>query len=415
MVPYAVDMAWERPSDRVSELLRQSAELTLAKSSVLDLTELFAGIDTAILVDLEPALRDDPALRETIRRSNRSIVMAYLNGIVADPGGRVPVDRGPAAVASVRDLVRRGFADAVLQGFRAGQNVAWQLWMQGALDLTTDRDELRELLSFSARSLFTFIDDSISATAELIRQERHELTSGTHAQRLETVMLLLEGTSISTRVASSRLGYDLRATHVAAILWSDETTDDARALERAASVLANHLGSARVLTILAATHARWMWVSTSAAADTFALERELAPSPVRLAIGAAAVGVDGFRSSHHQALAMQRLMMRANRSETVARWQDVQLAVLISSDATRAREFVRDALGELAHSTGELRETVRVYLREQSNAARAAQRLHTHRNTVLQRVAKADKLLPAPLSETNLEVALALEVQKWTD
>lgn len=405
-------MAWERPSDRVSELLRQSAERILAMSSDLDLTQLFAGIDTATLVD--PALRDDPALRETIRRSNHSIVMAYLNGVVADPGGRVPVDRGPAAVASVRDLVRRGFADAVLQGFRAGQNVAWQFWMQNALDLTADRDELRELLSFSARSIFTFIDDSIAATAELIRQERHALTSGTHAQRLETVMLLLEGTSISTRLASSRLGYDLRATHVAAILWSDETSGDARALERAAGVLANHLGSARALTILAATHARWMWVNSSTTVDTLALERELAPSPVRLAIGATAVGVDGFRGSHHQALATQRLMMRANLSETVARWQDVQLAALISSDATQAREFVLGALGQLAHSTEELRETVRVYLREQSNAARAAQRLHTHRNTVLQRVAKADKLLPAPLSVTNLEVALALEVRKWT-
>jgi len=54
-----------------------------------------------------------------------------------------------------------------------------------------------------------------------------------------------------------------------------------------------------------------------------------------------------------------------------------------------------------------------VYLREQHNATRAARVLFTHRNTVLSRLARIEKLLPAPLEGRGLQVALALEIVHW--
>ena len=60
-----------------------------------------------------------------------------------------------------------------------------------------------------------------------------------------------------------------------------------------------------------------------------------------------------------------------------------------------------------------LRETVRTYLRLQSNTSRAAEALFTHRNTVLARLNRAEQLLPRPLEENSLAVAVALEVVHW--
>jgi PucR C-terminal helix-turn-helix domain len=59
--------------------------------------------------------------------------------------------------------------------------------------------------------------------------------------------------------------------------------------------------------------------------------------------------------------------------------------------------------------------TVRVYLRELSNAPRAAKVLFTHRNTIRTRIARAEHLLPRPLSHNSLEVAVALELAAWMD
>jgi DNA-binding PucR family transcriptional regulator len=56
---------------------------------------------------------------------------------------------------------------------------------------------------------------------------------------------------------------------------------------------------------------------------------------------------------------------------------------------------------------------VRTFVAEQCNASRAATRLYTHRNTLLRRLARAERLLPRPLAEASVDVAVALDVVRW--
>ena len=81
----------------------------------------------------------------------------------------------------------------------------------------------------------------------------------------------------------------------------------------------------------------------------------------------------------------------------------------------RALDFVARTLGPLAADTRQaarLRETLRVFLEEAEHAPRAAQRLHAHRNTVLQRVRKATELLGHAPGDRRLAVELALELHR---
>ena len=87
--------------------------------------------------------------------------------------------------------------------------------------------------------------------------------------------------------------------------------------------------------------------------------------------------------------------------------------VLAVADEERALEFVARTLGDLAGADEVLRDTLRTYLREDSNAARTARALFAHRNTVLARLARARELLPLPLAGHGLEVGLALEIARW--
>lgn len=70
-------------------------------------------------------------------------------------------------------------------------------------------------------------------------------------------------------------------------------------------------------------------------------------------------------------------------------------------------------LGGLLGAPDELRGTLRVYLQEQGSVSRAAARLFMHRNTVQNRVARAQALLPRPIGGRPLAVALALELEYW--
>lgn len=391
-------MSWERPSPRVAELIRTGASALLAAPEAV-----FEEVDAAVLADPDSPIAADPVLAAAVRRGNRANLTHWVAENVRDPGAPVKPLLAPEQLSTARDFVRRGLDAAALDFYRVGQNAGWRRWMELGFRLTSDPDELHEFLDVSARSIFSYVDAVIAQVTEQIELERDALTRGTHAQRLELVSLLLEGAPISARRASTRLGYDVDRAHTAAIVWSDEPDADPGVLERAADAIGRAAG-ARPLIVTASASSLWVWVPGPVALQPL--------EGVRVALGPLAGGMAGFRRSHLDALATQRLMVRT-AALRLASYEDVQAVTLATQDEERADEFVRRTLGDLLTAPAELRETARVYLREGSSATRAARVLFTHRNTVLSRLARIEELLPAPLDGRGLHVALALEIVHW--
>lgn len=105
----------------------------------------------------------------------------------------------------------RGSKDSFVKrpaGAPTGQAVAPLRWTEICFSFTSDPTELRELLDVSSRSISAFVDGTIAAIAEQIAREREGLTSGSHAERLETVSLLLDGAPIP---AACRVAHRLPA------------------------------------------------------------------------------------------------------------------------------------------------------------------------------------------------------------
>jgi DNA-binding PucR family transcriptional regulator len=247
-----------------------------------------------------------------------------------------------------------------------------------------------------------------------MQTERDELTRGTHAERRETVELLLAGAPIAKQRAASRLGYNLDQSHTAAVIWSDEQESDSSQLDQAAEAFARSARTLRPLSVIASAATRWVWIPGNVAPDERQLANAIDPIPgVRIAIGSTAAGVEGFRRSHLDAITTQRMLARLQSAQRIASFQTVQLVSLATQDLDRVQEFIANTLGELESANLELRSTVRTFVNEQCNASRAARTLYTHRNTLLRRLARADQLLPRPLEENSVNVAVALEVLHW--
>ncbi|HEY6761836.1 MAG TPA: helix-turn-helix domain-containing protein [Baekduia sp.] len=392
---------WESPSPRVAELIRAGATALLAQPAAL-----FDEVDAAVLEATPPRLAGDPAIATAAVQTNHANILHWATANTRRPGAHVPANLSPAVLDLARDIVRRGLDETTLTTYRIGQNVAWRAWMALAFTLTDDPEELRELLDVTARSIFAFVDETVEGIRELIEREREELVGGTHAERLETVNLILEGAPITSARASERLRYELAGTHTAAVVWTDEDAGQG-ALESAADALARTAGARRAFTVVASTRALWAWFAAPVP-ETFA-----PPPGVRVALGTTAAGMEGFRRSHLDALATQRLMHRMPDDLRLASYQDVQLVALSAHDEEGTAEFVARTLGRLATADAELRETLRVYIREEFSASRAARALYAHRNTVLNRLARARDLLPAPLEGRGVQVGLALEIVHW--
>jgi DNA-binding PucR family transcriptional regulator len=399
-----------KPSPRVRELIRQGAEIALNPRP-----EWLAELDAATLAGKNrQQIATDPVLAAGTRRTNRSNLLFWAAANVRAPGEPVPANDGAAPLATARDLVRRGLDDSALDAYRAGESVASRLWTQIACSLTTDTEELRELLDLSLRSIAAFVDATVEAISARMRAERGELTHGTHAERRETVTLLLDGAPITRQRAETRLGYALTRTHTAAVIWTDDPDADLRQLDRAADALAAAAGQASPLSIIASAATRWVWVHGHPDADR--VHAELDPLPaVRVALGSPAPGIDGFRRSHLDALTTQQMLSRLTSTQRLASFDEVELVALITHDPEPADRYLKRTLGDLETAPAEITGAVRVFIAEQCNATRAATRLFTHRNTLLRRLARADELLPRPLANHLLDVAAALEILRWRE
>jgi DNA-binding PucR family transcriptional regulator len=403
-------MEWERPSERVCELMRRGAEIVVNVPQ-----EWLEEMHKATLSsEYMRTIVGDPVLTEATRRSNRANLLHWAAANISHPGEPVPANLGPETLGIARDLVRRGLGESAVDAYRIGQNVAWRFWMQIAFGLTSDPDELRGLLDVAALSITSFIDATIAGIYTQMEIEREGLTAGMHAERREIVALILDGAPITRQRAESRLGYRLDQSHTAAVVWGGEADADLSDLDRAVEALMPTVDERRPLSVLASAATRWVWIPGPDRPDLASAATTLERLPgVRIAVGPTASGIEGFRRSHLDAITTQRMVARLGSAQRLASYEDVELVALITVDPERADRFIKHTLGDLESAGPELHQAVLTFVAEQCNASRAAARLYTHRNTLLRRLARADELLPRRLQSSSVHVAVALEALHW--
>ncbi|MBF6435244.1 PucR family transcriptional regulator [Nocardia cyriacigeorgica] len=400
------DELWPEPSDRVRELFRDVAETMLTRH-----TEILADMEEATLRDPRYlAIAQDPVLAESSDRVGVFALKKWLTSNIAAPGARVPPPDSEETRTYARNVVLRGLTTDEVTSWRAGQYVVWRWWLAECFRVARDLDELESLVAVSACSLTTAVDDAIAALAQQVDDVREEFAGGAQLQRYATVELLLQGADIAPARAEAQLGYALTGSHIGAVVWTDSERD-AHALEAVSEQLMRACGAASRLTVVAGTAAQWLWIPAKTVPPAADLEEMLSRHPrARVALGRAASGINGFRRTHLDAAAAQRLLSRLRSNLAVIRYEDVQMIDLMSADVSQLDQFVTDVLGDFEAASPVLHQTVLTYVEEGLNRSSTADRLFTHRNTIDRRLARVDELLPRPFADRPTEVATALTV-----
>jgi DNA-binding PucR family transcriptional regulator len=158
----------------------------------------------------------------------------------------------------------------------------------------------------------------------------------------------------------------------------------------------------------------WIWLPLASGAqvtrEMFEVAFDDRVGAVRVAVGEPAVGLDGFRRTHDQAMRTRNLALMASPGARVTTFAEVGALALICSDPDAARSWVQATLSDLAiddEPHARLRETLLVYLTTGSYTATAV-RMTLHKNTALYRVGKAEQALDAPIGERRADLELAL-------
>lgn len=398
-----MDELWPRPSREVADAIRSLCRRQLTETDAL----VDAFVRPSLVAQNDPALLADASLVEEDRELNRSDLVQWLTANIQQPGRRVEPYVGPRTTAYINDLVSRGIAPDFAVAWRVALGISWRRWLQACVADCADPDLLVEVLDVTAKSLVQYALDSVAA----LRQAGLAAAMGnTDAEGIALIQLIASGAPMAEDLAEERLRYRMAWWHVGLVLWIDGP-QQADALDEAISAVRSAAGGRSALVARASATSRWIWLSGESVSDLHLVEKVLtATDEIRAAVGRPGRGLEGFRSSHQDALAAQALVIRLGSDRRYTAYADVELIDALTKDRAGARRFVINTLGPLAEADTALRQALLTYVQCGFNTTRAAANLYAHRNTVERRVSRANGLSAVKVEDNPAHMAAALLV-----
>ncbi|WP_157647121.1 PucR family transcriptional regulator [Actinomycetospora chiangmaiensis] len=366
-------------------------------------------------------LRGDPGLIDllgaSVEGNVETIVHMLAHGL---PPRRI--EAPPAAVEYARRLAQRGVpVNALVRAYRLGQAhlMEWAFACVGPEDVAAVSQHV-------VLTVFEYVDHVSQHVVAVYEAERDRWLENRHAIRVARIRDVLDGRApvgADDRLAiESVLGYRFAREHLGLVLWTDEPTAGPAlvALERCADALAQALGATgRALVVPWDTTSAWVWLPgvVEVSRETVSGVVRRGGEAVRVACGAPAADVDGFRVTHEQALRARAVTLAAGEdAPAVTLFDEVGAVALLCADLDAATAWVRRVLGPLAEpgsTCARLRETLRVFLATGGSNATTASRLGVHPSTVKYRVRRAKEVRGRPVGDDRLDVELALLACAW--
>jgi hypothetical protein len=387
--------------------LVQKTTSTIATALLPELATLANGTAARIIEELPEVA--DPAAARLVRSSAYSHSNALLDAMIR----AVPLEQmapSPEVIQSTRAMVQHGIShDTVMRAYRLAIAYWCERWAEAVERHCADGPHAAPVVGSGTAFLLTWLDMMTERISAEYRDEAERLAKdGSMARAAYIGRVLTE--QIDVGQASRRLGYHLGGYHVALVVCrhgdAQQASPDATAL-----AVAQDLANARPLIVRAGLDTVWCWVPTDRISTLPA-----APATVLLGVGRPALGIAGFRRSHHEALEALRVANLASQpAGTTTTFDQVELVALCSADPDVCLDFITGTLGPLAADTTEahhLRVTLESFLASNCNFRATAASLFVHHNTVRYRLDKVESLLGYPPIQNRLRLDLALHLGK---
>lgn len=382
----------------------------LAAAWALRLDEIAGAMYRYLAERLPEASADDDIAGLTLASCTSNV-----EAIISMVRHGIPVSATEAPVAALeharRMAARGGVVDTTLRFYRLGHAYFWGIWSAALTEAIPDRERLVIALRQTAAFTFRYIDVVSARVGAEHVAERERRQRRAAIVRADVVRTVLADESVDLAQAERALGHTLGGDHLAFVCW---TAKDAAELERVAGAVAGQLGTGRPLLVPDGPLVLGGWVhpTSSADHDRLAVVAGAASGDVHIAVGSAGAGLAGFRESRRQADRARRIAeLTGVRAPSLTAYTDVALVDLLSHDLEATRSFIAAELGALA-AEGVVEERARLTLlavvAPQGGLAAAARSLGVHRNTVLQRVRRAEELRGRPATERPAELHAAL-------
>jgi hypothetical protein len=419
-----------RRSQPARSVVSANAVAVIARLSdrIADVTQtLYQTLRTEI-----SELRSDPQLLELMRASVEGNVDTVFHALQHE----IPLDRvqpPTAALEYARRLAQHGVAaNALVRAYRLGQQASLDLILLDIRDSDLPPGQDLDVFAELTKIVSGYIDWISQQVVTVYEAERKRWLENRNHLRAMRVAEILDDTGADADSAAAALGYSLRRTHLALVLWFPDDVysgSELTRLERTVSELAEAInGHGTALFVAVDRVSGWAWIPLGPNGIDASPEEVLVadirrvlagrPETPYVSAGAPLPGIAGFRRSHRQALNVRRVAIAAETPVPrviAATDPGLSAACLLCENVAEARAWTQETLGPLATDSdndARLRETLRIFLRH-GNYKTAAEELNLHFNSVKYRVLRSTERRGRPITDDRLDVELALLACHW--
>ena len=327
-------------------------------------------------------------------------LLTNLGGGTIDLLAAAPID------GLTRDQVRRQIP---VEQLIATLRLAQHHWLNLLVGHTAALGAPSELQWEIAEAVVLLFDQWVDQQYQRYVAERERFVLSDDARRRRVVEALIAAEPVDDQEVRDLLRLHPDDQHIAYVITPVDSLVGAR---DAADRLAAAIGPGRSTrsVVHPTEQGLWVWASGPRAAGSAAVDRLTDGGRLRVGIGSGHAGLAGFRRTHAEAMDAHRMTGRAGQ-QNVARYRDVALAALLSADPERAGWFVQNELGQLAGADlamAELRDTLWAYFESGQRLVVAAAQIPVHRNTLLHRLNRIEKLIGHPVTARVAELQCAL-------
>jgi DNA-binding PucR family transcriptional regulator len=371
-----------------------------------------------------PELLEDPERYAFARTSSRALMTDFVSVLelgVVDTTFHAPT----ASLALAQRFARDGIPVArMLRAYHLGQELVFERAARVAEQIPEPEDRSRAIAALGALS-FRYIDGVMSDVTLHYDTEREQGFRSRDARRTALIHDLLAGAPVDVDQAERVLGYRVDGMHQAVVVWraggmspgeAVSTEDADESLATAASTIAAELGEGRTLIVPDPAGHVTVWVKPAGAKLAPAKLEDLAPGlsavSIQATIGRPARGLSGLASTKRQA-DLARGIAELHPGVALTHYDDVALASVLLRDQEAARAFADEELGGLAQdsrSAATLRATLAAYYAAGQDQSRTARKLAVHRNTVANRLRRAEHALGRRADQRARETEAALTI-----
>jgi DNA-binding PucR family transcriptional regulator len=386
--------------------------------------DFIAGLMSTTRSEIRP-LDHDARMVDLLNASVTENVVAAIH-FLEHGGAESDVEAPTAALVYARALAQRDVPlSALIRAYRIGHGRFVDEAMAVLATRATPEQSLPAAMELVRRAAL-WIDRVCDQVGVVYERERDRWVSSRSGLRQHWVNEVLTGAAVDIGRAEDLLEYRFDRRHVAAVMWPDDsvaTREVVEVFDKARSVIGRRL-SALGPSLMVPTderEARLWWPVGDDELDLEPLIRAVSEAdlPVRVAMGDAGQGVDGFHRTLRQAEQAKVVAVAGGpASGQLVLYGQVAPVALMTTEADELRRFVHRVLRDLAVDAERnvwLRETLREFLARNRSFAATAEALYVHRNTIQYRVNHAMELCGASFDdpEVILQIQIALLACRW--